>query len=207
MIRRYVTTFAREQEVTWPRELYLNILGCKALVPHSSEGNEGAPTATPSVTTEGDAGDNAATPAPSANGNGVCGNPQSSGGVSGAGDGSGVDLDPGNDPPLGGALGAAGDILAGVADRGGGSDEESTEMREGAGVRDTSGSVGDAAAEMGEDDNEMTGISSSAEGGEQEEIKGDCFVRIHNATTRRDLQVGQVVDRRKIYMLCYFLLC
>lgn len=44
-----------------------------------------------------------------------------------------------------------------------------------------------------EDESEMiAGISLSAEdeeGQRQADIKGECFVRIHNATTGRDLQV------------------
>lgn len=177
------------QEVTWPRELYLNVLGCKALVPDSSTTNDGAPTATASVTTDGDTGDNNSTAAaPPA----VVGT-------------NGTDPNPDTDLPPGGALGAAGDALAGAGTAengggGGGDGGESTETGEGAdGVDDAASSVGGDAAELVEDENELlAGISSSAEGGEQqEEIKGDCFVRIHNATTGRDLQVtrGPAIDR------------
>lgn len=51
---------AHPQEVTWPRELYLNVLGCKALVPQSAVGEGGPLTATASVTTDGENGDAAA---------------------------------------------------------------------------------------------------------------------------------------------------
>lgn len=46
---------------------------------------------------------------------------------------------------------------------------------------------------MDEVDEMITGVSSSAEDEDglqrPAEIKGECFVRIHNATTGRDLQV------------------
>lgn len=54
------------QEVTWPRELYLNVLGCKALVPQSAVGEGGPLTATASVTTDGENGDAAGTAAAAA---------------------------------------------------------------------------------------------------------------------------------------------
>eukprot|EP00752_Nemacystus_decipiens_P005964 g5386.t1 len=143
-----------KKEVTWPRDLYLNVLGCKALVPHASTSTDGPLTATASVTTDGENG-NVNSPAE-------------------------------NDPPPGGALGAAGDLVAG----------ESPEMLEsgesGGGGEDTESSVGTGVEEV---DETMNGISSSAEdedGQRPEEIKGECFVRIHNATTGRDLQTETI---------------
>lgn len=55
-------------------------------------------------------------------------------------------------------------------------------------------SVGDG-AEPVEDVNElMSAVSSNVEGGEVKEVKGECFVRIRNATTGRDLQVSKWLD-------------
>ncbi|CAN0366229.1 unnamed protein product [Pylaiella littoralis] len=186
------------KEVTWPRELYLNVLGCKALVPHSSATSEETPTATASVTTDGDTGDRTASPPAvggTSNGSGGSGNPRSTGGMSGSGDSSGGDPCCDNDePPPGGALGAAAvDALAAAADSGDGGDgdEESVRMGEDADSRESSS----AEREKVQDDsgNElMAGVSSSAEGGEKEEIRGECFVRVHNATTGRDLQTETV---------------
>lgn len=102
--------------------------------------------------------------------------------------------------PSGGALGSAGGVFPAACDGDGGEDGESPEMCEsGEGAADTSSSVGDEAAERVDDENDvMAGISSSAEGGEQEQeqVEGDCFVRIHNATTGRDLQVTDTTDRQ-----------
>lgn len=201
-------SFAREQEVTWPRELYLNVLGCKALVPHSSATSEETPTATASVTTDGDTGDRTASPPAvggTSNGSGGSGNPRSTGGMSGSGDSSGGDPCCDNDePPPGGALGAAAvDALAAAADSGDGGDgdEESVRMGEDADSRESSS----AEREKVQDDsgNElMAGVSSSAEGGEKEEIRGECFVRVHNATTGRDLQV-ETDDRSTYYFFIF----
>lgn len=65
---------------------------------------------------------------------------------------------------------------------------ESDDGGGGGGGEDTSSSVGEGVQEV-DDENEsemISGISSTAE------IKGECFVRIHNATTGRNLQVREI---------------
>eukprot|EP00903_Cladosiphon_okamuranus_P018091 g16649.t1 len=151
-----------KKEVTWPRELYLNVLGCKALVPHSSASTDGPLTATASITT--DDGENGNSPAE-------------------------------NDPPPGGArgaLGAGGDVVPGESPAA----LESGEGQRGGGGEDTASSVGTGVEEVEEvDDDMINGVSSSAEdedGQRQADIMGECFVRIHNATTGRDLQTETI---------------
>lgn len=89
----------------------------------------------------------------------------------------------------GGALGAAGDVVAGESPV----ILESGESQQQGGGEDTASSVGTGVEEVDEVDDEMVnGMSSNVEdedGQRRAEIEGECFVRIHNATTGRDLQV------------------
>ncbi|CAM9171242.1 unnamed protein product [Ectocarpus sp. 12 AP-2014] len=185
-----------KKEVTWPRELYLNVLGCKALVPQSAVGEGGPLTATASVTTDGENGDAAGTVAAA----GVV--------LSGVGGDMDAKVIPERaTPPPGGALGAGGGVVVstpatadGAVNRtvsGSGSDNLSrgldTDSEGGMESGDgATSSVGNG-AEPVEDVNElMSAVSSHVEGGDVKDVKGECFVRVRNATTGRDLQTETV---------------
>lgn len=157
------------QEITWPRELYLNVLVCKALVPPALKGrpssnasygveseNLESETATASVTTEGEGDARVVHPAtitPGVMNAGLEGGDAESGGVDGVN----------------------------------GSDHEIVDGEEG-----YDEGVGKEAA-----DSDVSDEDESEEEGQREEEEetgergGGCFVRIRNATTGCDLQVSR----------------
>eukprot|EP00904_Undaria_pinnatifida_P008907 jgi/Undpi1/5146/HiC_scaffold_19.g08497.m1 len=198
-----------KKEVAWPRELYLSVLACKAIVAPSQTQRCQAPASrcaeseatTASVTTEGE-GDRESG---GGGGGGAIESETVVSGVSERGRGGAIEFEPVTTD------GVEGDG-AGIAGQGGGADEEAA--LQGA-AADT-----DAAAEDSEPkdvEGEQVGggegggdgaASSDGEGkgwaeraGEFDEESAEdgegsgvgCFVRIRNATTGRDLQT-QVVE-------------
>lgn len=148
------------QEITWPRELYLNVLACRALVPpnlkqgqlQSTPYGVDSDVATASVTTEGD-GDAVA--------------------------GSGLPSQDGIDENIG----REGEPAGVPADQGTGDGKATGEYVKSAGDgAETSGT----SAEAREED-EAAGVSEPA--GERM-AGMSCFVKILNATTGRELQVS-----------------
>lgn len=197
------------QDVEWPRELYVDVLSCKALLPpapgnaQQSSASSGmyAETATASVTTEGDGDRNAIEPeTPAAGARSVKSVSLAEKVVAG-----GVTPEGCADVAVGGpetaAEGADGDRV--VIDCSAGIEKP---------CQPDAGEMGSVVGETDEDE-ALSGSgsgssgSTSSEGEEEEVVEGvgeledgigvdyaregmECFVRIHNATTGRDLQVG-----------------
>lgn len=206
--------------MAWPRELYLSVLGCKAIVAPSQSQRSRAPasrcaeseTTTASVTTEGD-GDRDAGGAGSG-GSGAIDPETATPGVSNPETVAAAGVS-NNNPETAAAAGVSEGVGSGVAGNGdvgrkAGADEAATSTAE-----ESGGKEGGEVEEAGEGEGGGGGggdgaASSEGEGKGWADGAGDfdeeaedggvgCFVRIRNATTGRDLQVMGGGGRTALY--------